>query len=135
MKKFLAFLLPVLLAWGCATHETHSPKISVNNPATTPVPRSSGWVARHEGFVQQAKAGNIDLLFMGDSITDFWRSRGKNVWQKFYGSRHAANFGISGDRTQHVLWRIENGELDGIDPKVIVLMIGTNNSGSDSPDQ
>lgn len=81
-----------------------------------------------------AKAGHIDLLFMGDSITDNWRSRGKNVWDKFYAPRHAANFGIGGDRTQHVLWRIENGELDGIDPKVIVLMIGTNNSNSDSAD-
>src|SRR5262249_38628661 len=90
---------------------------------------------RHEGFVKKAKAGGIDLLFMGDSITDNWRSKGSNVWAKFYGERHAANFGIGGDRTQHVLWRIENGELDGIEPKVIVLMIGTNNSKSDSPDQ
>jgi len=130
MKKFLALLLPVFLAWGCATQ-----KPTVKNPATTPAPRSASWTTRHDGFVQQAKAGNINLLFMGDSITDFWRSRGKNVWDKFYGSRNAANFGISGDRTQHVLWRIENGELDGINPKVIVLMIGTNNSKSDSPDQ
>jgi lysophospholipase L1-like esterase len=85
--------------------------------------------------VKEAKAGGIDLLFMGDSITDNWRNRGKNVWEKVYGPRHAANFGIGGDRTQHVIWRIEHGELDGISPKVIVLMIGTNNSGSDSPDQ
>jgi lysophospholipase L1-like esterase len=68
---------------------------------------------------------------MGDSITDFWRNRGGNVWNQIYAPRHAANFGISGDRTQHVLWRIDHGELDGVHPKVVVLMIGTNNTGSD----
>jgi len=109
----------------------------VKNPAILPATRGSptNWMARHEGFVKRAKAGGVDLLFMGDSITDGWRSRGKTVFQKYYGSRHAANFGIGGDRTEHVLWRIENGELDGIDPKVIVLMIGTNNSNSNSADQ
>lgn len=140
MKKFLAPLLPLFLASAClAQPASASPAVKspVQNPATTPATRSSptNWMSRHEGFVKQARAGEIDLLFMGDSITDFWRNRGKTVWEKFYGERHAANFGISGDRTQHVLWRVENGELDGIDPKVIVLMIGTNNSKSDSPDQ
>jgi lysophospholipase L1-like esterase len=91
----------------------------------------TNWLARHEGFVAQAKKGGVDILFMGDSITDNWRSRGKNVWNTAYAPRHAANFGIGGDRTQHVLWRIEHGELDGINPKVTVLMIGTNNSNSD----
>lgn len=99
------------------------------NTATNPVPRDPKWVQRHEGFVKIAQAGGIDLLFMGDSITDFWRNRGSNVWNSFYGERHAANFGISGDRTEHVLWRIDHGELDGIHPKVVVLMIGTNNTG------
>ena len=91
-------------------------------------------MSRHEKFVTQAKRGGIDILFMGDSITDNWRSKGSNVWNEYYAPRHAANFGIGGDRTQHVLWRIENGELDGIHPKVTVLMIGTNNSKSDSAD-
>jgi beta-glucosidase len=95
---------------------------------------STNWLSRHEGFVAQAKQGGIDILFMGDSITDFWRNRGSNVWNKYYAPRRAANFGIAADRTQHVLWRIENGELDGIKPKVTVLMIGTNNSNDDSPE-
>src|SRR6185437_912238 len=60
---------------------------------------------------------------------------GKAVWERFYGPRHAANFGIGGDRTQHVLWRLDNGEVDGIKPKVVVLMIGTNNSGTNSADE
>jgi lysophospholipase L1-like esterase len=137
MKKFFALLLPVILASASLAQDANSQKTPAKNPAITPATRGNptNWVARHEGFVKQAKAGGIDLLFMGDSITDFWRSRGKNVWERFYGSRHAADFGISGDRTQHVLWRIEQGELEGISPKVIVLMIGTNNSASDSPDQ
>jgi lysophospholipase L1-like esterase len=95
------------------------------------VPRDPKWVARHEGFVQEAKQGGIDILFLGDSITDFWRNRGSNVWNKYYAPRHAANFGISGDRTQHLLWRMDNGELDGIKPRVVVLMIGTNNTGKE----
>ncbi len=57
------------------------------------------------------------------------------VWKRFYGPRNAANFGIGGDRTQHVLWRIQNGELEGIEPKVVVLMIGTNNASSGTADE
>ena len=137
MKKFFAFLLPILVASACLAQETNSQTVAVKNPAIIPVTRATptNWLSRHEGFVKAAETGGIDLLFMGDSITDNWRNRGKNVWEKVYGSRHAANFGIGGDRTQHVIWRIENGELDGISPKVIVLMIGTNNSNSESPDQ
>ena len=101
------------------------------NSAVKPEPRDANWVKRHEGFVEQAKKGNVDLLFLGDSITDGWRGRGKVVWEKFYGTRNAANFGIGGDRTQHVLWRMENGELDGLKPKVVMLMIGTNNTGKE----
>jgi lysophospholipase L1-like esterase len=102
--------------------------------ATTPVPRDAAWVKRHEEFVTIAKQGGVDVLFLGDSITDFWRrddkkSGGKKTWDARFAPLKAANFGISGDRTQHVLWRLENGELDGISPKAIVLMIGTNNTG------
>jgi len=96
---------------------------------------------RHENFLKQAKEGNIDLLFLGDSITNGWSGKGKNgegpieVWNRYYAPRKAANFGIGGDRTQHVLWRIENGEVDGISPKVAMLMIGTNNSRDNSADE
>ena len=107
----------------------------VQNTAIVPVPRDANWVKRHEGFVAEAKKGGVDLLFMGDSITDGWRGRGSNVWSRFYAPHHAANFGIGGDRTEHVLWRMDNGELDGIKPKVVVLMIGTNNTGGDSAEQ
>ncbi len=113
------------------------------NPAATPSPRMGkdakadpGWMKRHDGFVEIAKAGNVDVLFLGDSITDGWRGKGgKGAWDKAFGSMKPANFGIGGDRTEHVLWRIQNGELDGIKPKVAVLMIGTNNSGANSAEQ
>jgi len=120
-----AFAIACLLMTGCL-----SPlRDPATNSALRPGPRDTNWVKRHEGFVAIAKQGGVDVLFLGDSITDFWRNRGKAVWERNYGAMHAANFGISGDRTQHVLWRMANGELDGIAPRVVVLMIGTNNTG------
>ncbi len=145
MKKFLLPLLSVIVSFvfltACSsTRHVSSSTASLvgaanqtTNTAVIPVPRAKTWVVRHEGFVAIAQKGGVDLLFMGDSITDGWRTRGANVWAKYYAPLHAANFGIGGDQTQHVLWRIDNGELDGINPKVIVLMIGTNNGGSNSP--
>lgn len=100
-------------------------------PATRSTP--TNWLARHEGFVAQTQRGGIDLLFVGDSITDGWRKKGAAVWDHYYAPRRAANYGIGGDRTQHVLWRLQYGELTGLNPKVTVLMIGTNNSKEDSP--
>ena len=98
--------------------------------ATTPAPRQGGAMRMHEDFLKRAKEGNIDLLFLGDSITQGWGNN--EVWKRFYAPRNAANFGIGGDRTEHVLWRLEHGEVEGIRPKVVVLMIGTNNSGSNT---
>ena len=92
------------------------------------------WKGKHEAFLKRAKEGTIDLLFLGDSITEGWG--GNAVWQKHYGALNAANFGIGGDTTQNVLWRIANGEVDGIAPKLVVLLIGTNNFGlnGDAPE-
>jgi len=92
---------------------------------------NAGFAAAHERFVKTAQEGKAQLVFLGDSITAGWGSK-KDIWDKAFGQYSPANFGIGGDRTQHVLWRIQNGELDGIKPKAAVLMIGTNNSGSDS---
>ena len=90
-----------------------------------------GFLASHEKFVKIAGEGKAQLVFLGDSITAGWGGQAA-IWDKAFGAYRPANFGIGGDRTQHVLWRITNGELDGIKPKAVVLMIGTNNSGSDS---
>lgn len=106
-----------------------------DHDAIKPVPREGGWVARHESFNKRVAEGNVDLLLIGDSITQGWEGAGKDVWAKYYTPRHAVNLGIGGDRTQHVLWRLDNGNIKGIHPKAAVLMIGTNNSGSNTPEQ
>ena len=137
IQRFWVFAVAALL-FSCAKPSFAQADNSVvgttgvaGNTATNPVPRDAGWVARHEAFVKEAQKGGIDILFLGDSITDFWRNRGSNVWNQYYAPRHAANFGISGDRTQHLLWRMDHGELEGIHPRVVVLMIGTNNTGKE----
>ena len=105
------------------------------NTAVIPAPRTfpTNWMSSHEAFVKQAKQGGIDLLFLGDSITAGWRwdKGGLNVWNKYYAPRHDAEFGIGYDRIQNVLWRTEHDELDGLKPKVVVLLIGTNNAGNE----
>lgn len=94
-------------------------------PLTTPVVANQ---RRHAEFLEVAKAGNIDLLFVGDSITDWWRNnRGRAVWDRTWAPLNAANFGIAGERVEQLLWRMQNGELEGFKAKVIVLLIGTNN--------
>ena len=89
------------------------------------------WVNKHVELLEKAKRGNIELYFEGDSITRRWEGevRHKANWDLNFGGWKAADFGAGGDRTQNVLYRIENGELDGVNPKVIVLLIGTNNLG------
>lgn len=105
------------------------------NDAIKPVPRDGNWMKRHESFNERVKKGNVDLLLIGDSITQGWEGAGKAVWEKYYTPRNAVNLGIGGDRTQHVLWRLDNGNVEGISPKAAVLMIGTNNSGTNSSAQ
>jgi len=85
---------------------------------------------RHEGFVATAKQGNIDLLLHGDSITDWWQlDANKPVFDKYFGTIRTANFAVAGDTTQGVLWGLRNGEGQGFQPKAVMLMIGTNNTG------
>jgi lysophospholipase L1-like esterase len=93
---------------------------------------NAGFLTSHEKFVAIAKEGQGQLLFLGDSITAGWGSNGQEVWAKSFDQWQPVNFGIGGDRTQHVLWRIENGELPAnFKPKAAVLMIGTNNVNID----
>lgn len=104
--------------------------------ATTPMPRkdNKGWMDRHEKFNARIAQGQVDLVFIGDSITQGWEGGGKGVWEKYYGKRNAVNLGIGGDQTQHVLWRLQNGNLKGVTPKLAVIMIGTNNAGGSAPE-
>jgi lysophospholipase L1-like esterase len=92
------------------------------------------WMERHEKFVQRAKQGDVALLWLGDSITDNWKHF-RGTFGKYYANYKTANFGISGDQTQNLLWRLQNGELEGIQPKITVLLVGTNNVQWDPADQ
>jgi lysophospholipase L1-like esterase len=108
---------------------------AAQNTALVPTPRDfpTNWLARHAENVAVARKGGVNILFLGDSITDGWHcdAGGRAIREKDFAPRHAANFGIGWDRIQNVLWRIENGELTGIHPKVVVLLIGTNNTGNE----
>lgn len=107
------------------------------NFAVMPTPRAEvdWWMGRYYANVRQAESGGVDLLFIGDSITHAWERGGLETWNKYYAHRKPANFGFSGDRTQHVLWRLINGHIDRMSPKVAVIMIGTNNASSDTPNE
>lgn len=102
---------------------------TAKNLAIDPKPRDAGWMKHHESFNEISKKGEARLVFLGDSITQGWGKNGKEVWNKTWAPLKAANFGIGGDRTEHVIWRLQHGNFDGIKPKLVVLMIGTNNTG------
>lgn len=126
--KYILLLLYVGLIPIESGYGQHHPD---DNSALTPVPREG---KAYERFLLlnervQENQGKVDLLFIGDSIAEGWEGEGRDVWNEFYGSRNALNIGIGGDRTQHVLWRLDNGNINGIIPKVAIVMIGTNNSG------
>lgn len=143
MRKFiLPTLLLGLYGASCQAQQTatenpaEAPKKAVEAPdvaasRTLVWKNGNTWQKVHEGYVKRAGEGNVDLAFFGDSITQWW------PWQDFkarYGPLKGANFGIGGDKTQHVLWRVRNGEMDGMAPKVAVVLVGTNNLGGDSPE-
>ena len=134
-RSTLAVLAAALLS---APHfaPAQPPARSEAKPATvTPADRNgeSWWKQRHEHVLEENVKGEAELLFIGDSITQGWEDAGKQAWASHFEPRRAANLGFSGDRTQHVLWRLDHGEVDGFKPKAAVIMIGTNNSsGSDN---
>lgn len=104
----------------------------MSNPWTAEVQEKpwfsrADWLKRHEGFLEQTRRGNIDVLFLGDSITEGFDGE---IWQRDFAPLRTANFGIGGDEVQHVTWRVLNGEIEGLSPRVIVVLIGTNNIGN-----
>jgi len=122
-KSRLPLFLVVLLASGVAFAQS-------TNTAVIPVPMTKlGWMERHESMNAKARQGKIDLIYIGDSIVQRYEGVGKPVWDHYYASRNALNLGISGDRTQHVIWRLDHGNIEGINPKLAIVMIGQNNGG------
>lgn len=139
-KRILTPLTAVaaLLSTALAQPAAPAPAAAATPAVTAPAPIPDAAVGapkegnkrffdRHASFLARAKAGPIGLLFLGDSITEGW-TKAPHIWDHYFAQYQPANFGIGGDQTQHVIWRIEQGELDGIAPKVLVLMIGTNNT-------
>lgn len=125
---------------GAAHHTLNLPpqQSTGANAAIAPVDRKDEWwVKRNAAMNERIKQGKVDVVFIGDSITQGWEGEGKAAWEKHLAPLNAVNLGISGDRTQHVLWRLDHGHLDGLaanPPKAAVIMIGTNNSnGADHP--
>lgn len=119
----LGFLAPLAVADEIPRHVATTPVAQVEEAAD--------WMERHQQLNALSQKKDTQLVFIGDSLTQMWETddAGKPTWKKYWVPLKAANFGISGDRTEHVLWRLENGNLDGLTPKLIVLLIGTNNAG------
>ncbi len=129
-KLFSILLLTISLPIFSSEVLQNSPPVF----STSPVQQDASWAIewwepRHNEKRELAKKSNIDLLMIGDSITHGWENEGSAVWNKFYQNLNAFNLGFSGDRTEHVLWRLQHGAVDGMTPKLTVIMIGTNNTG------
>lgn len=123
----------ILLLVACAVAFSIDQHDAAAQPAALlPEPQTAAWwMARHDATVAALRGNAVDLLFIGDSITQGWEDAGREVWTRYYGSRRAFNLGYNSDRTEHVLWRLQHGELDGIAPRAIVLLIGTNNTSAE----
>jgi lysophospholipase L1-like esterase len=135
MRPTLRLCVAVVLLLLCGADKAPHPHTVL---AATPLSRTDlpWWRARHETKLEELHREKIDLVFLGDSITQDWEKNGPPawedfapIWQRFYGDRNAINLGFTGDTTAHLLWRIENGEVAGIAPKVAVILIGANNLG------
>lgn len=129
-------VVALLACGGCTSVEPAGPSLIPDHSATRPVPRQQvPCIRRHELINKRAAEGGVDLVFLGDSITESWEREGREVWEKYYGRRKAANMGISGDCTEHVAWRIDNGNFDSISPRLVIVMIGTNNTRFNNPEE
>ncbi len=143
MKKPFALvallaLLPFVAAQTPAPVAASTPAVAPAGQkvdASAPIARTdAAFLKRHEEILARGKAGPVRLVMLGDSITQGWRNT-PHVWEHYYGKLDAANFGIGSDKTQNVIWRIENGEFDGLAPQLVVLMLGTNNSNEHTGDE
>lgn len=124
-----ASLLLSMLSFGLIGCASLGDGAAPQHSAVAPTDRLSQewWGPRHEGVLNQNEAVKPDILMIGDSITHGWDGN-MEIWESHFGEYSMVNMGFGGDRTQHVLWRLNHGEIKGVSPKLAVLMIGTNNS-------
>ncbi len=145
MKKLHSLWFSFLLAAGACAQDmppvTPMPELPADlppgaNPAAYPEGKFD-WFQRVKTNIDNGKkaAADCQLIFDGDSITDFWPKTGKEIWAQDYAKYNAFDFAIAGDQTQHLLWRLSQGQAEGMHPKLIVLLIGTNNMPYNTPDQ
>ena len=130
MKRRLLLAAPLLAFAPTAQARTPAAATAISRMDTT------WWANRHAAKLRELRAGRVDLLWIGDSITQDWEKSGPPAWQDFrpiwdqyYAPRHAVNLGFKGDATAHLLWRLRHGQLDNIAPKAAILLIGANNFG------
>ena len=131
MKKTVLLPLLILLFASPALFAQNSVDPCENAPALIPDDRNDleWWSNRHQEKLNEKGREDARLLFVGDSITQGWEGAGSELWKEYYAPYGAHNIGFSGDRTEHVLWRLDEGAVEGLNPEVTILMIGTNNTG------
>lgn len=119
--------LTAIALWALAGFAAHAAELETTQPVAAKTNGEKWWNGNCERILADIKKmdGKVDVAFVGDSITARWR--GGESWARHWGSYRAVNMGIGGDRTQNVIWRLQNGELDGYKAKLFVVMIGTNN--------
>lgn len=128
--KHAGSLFPDALRWLWRDDVGVEPKLAIMPGEQTAAWAIQWWMPRHLAKLAERKAmPRVDLLMIGDSITHGWEDKGREMWDRYYADRNALNLGFSGDRTEHVIWRFQNGAIDDIKPKLAVIMIGTNNTG------
>lgn len=138
IAAILVVLTTVAVPVGCVSQQELAFRSieGKKHSAITPVPRTGEWWAgRHDAFNERLRNGDVGLLFIGDSITQGWESAGKEAWATHYAPRNAVNMGISGDRTQHVLWRLDHSNFENVSPELAVILIGVNNSGDNTAEE
>jgi lysophospholipase L1-like esterase len=128
MQKSMYRQRRVVLAYLVAAVTIASAALAANT-AIEPASNAgnTNWMAWHQAMNARAKQGHVDLIYVGDSIVQLYEKQGKDTWDRYYAPRNAVNLGISWDRTEHVLWRLDHGNIDGISPKLAIVMIGQNN--------
>lgn len=147
VKSIFLVLIPLLVcscqhkdkspASAYLAYDYHTNFKSTQAKIRTPEEGFNLWMPRHNALKERVRKEPVDLLMIGDSIVFRWERQGRKIWDAYYGPRRAVQIGSSGDYTDHILWRIQNGGIAGAQPKLTVLLIGTNNTGlrNDPPEE